>query len=91
MFAKLGGKKWKGGDVAKTFSKYFSLLYFGLNVPKTYVKAEDKPEWWPSTPKLHTARAFLRYHNLLLKPHTDLLNMSRNEGRQCIEVPEDLN
>ena len=51
MFAKLGGRKWKGGEIPKTLSKYFALLDFGLNAPKTYGKAEDKPAWWPKKPK----------------------------------------
>ena len=51
MFAKLGGRKWKGGGIAKTLSKYFALLDFGLNAPRTYGKAEDKPVWWPRRPK----------------------------------------
>jgi hypothetical protein len=51
MFAKLGGRKWKGGEIAKTLSKYFALLDFGRNAPKTYGKAEDKPVWWPKNPK----------------------------------------
>ena len=41
----------EGGDVAKTLSKYFSLLDFGLNAPKTYGKVKGKPEWCPSRPK----------------------------------------
>ena len=51
MFAKLGGRKWKGGEIAKTLSKYFALLDFGRNAWKTYGKAEDKPVWWPKNPK----------------------------------------
>ena len=51
MFAKLGGRKWKGGEIPKTLSKYFALLDFGCNAPKTYGKAEDKPVWWPKNPK----------------------------------------
>ena len=51
MFAKLGGRKWKGGDISKTLSKYFDLLGFGLNAPKAYDKEEDKPEWWLRSPK----------------------------------------
>ena len=51
MFAKIGGKNWKGGNVAKTLSKYFSMLDFGLNAQHTYGKAEDKPVWWPKRPK----------------------------------------
>ena len=51
MFAKMGGKKWKGGEIAKTLAKYFSLLGFGKNATKVYGKAEDKPAWWPKIPK----------------------------------------
>ena len=36
MFAKMGGKKWKGGEIAKTLAKYFSLLGFGKNSTKTW-------------------------------------------------------
>ena len=46
MFAKIGGKSWKGGEIAETLSKYFSLQDFGLNAGKTYGKKEDKPLWW---------------------------------------------
>ena len=42
MFAKLGGRKWKGGEIAKTLSKYFALLDFGRNPPMTYGKALNK-------------------------------------------------
>ena len=51
MFAKLGGRNWKGGEIAKIFSRYFALLDFGQNATKTYGKAEDKPVWWPRRPK----------------------------------------
>ena len=51
MFAKIGGKNWKGGEIAKTLSKYFSLLDFGLNAGKTYGKREGKPVWLPRRPK----------------------------------------
>jgi thioredoxin reductase len=36
MFAKMGGKKWNGGEIAKILAKYLSLLGFGLNASKTY-------------------------------------------------------
>ena len=52
MFAKIGGKNWKSGNVAKTLSKYFSMLDFGLNAQHTYGKAEDKPVWWPKRHKM---------------------------------------
>ena len=29
LFAKIGGKKWKGGEIHKILGKYFSLLGFG--------------------------------------------------------------
>ena len=51
MFAKIGGRKWKGGEFTKTLSKYFALLDFGLNAPKRYGKAEDKTGWRPKRPK----------------------------------------
>ena len=51
MFAKIGGRKWKGGEFTKTLSKYFALLDFGLNAPKRYRKAEDKTGWRPKRPK----------------------------------------
>jgi hypothetical protein len=46
MFAKMGEKKWRGGEITKTLAKYFSLLGFGKNSTKTYRKAEDKPALW---------------------------------------------
>ena len=51
MFAKIGGKNWKGGEISKTLSKHFSLLDFGLNAGKTYGKREGKPVWLPRRPK----------------------------------------
>ena len=57
MFAKLGGRNWKGGEMAKTLSRYFALLDFGKNAAKTYGKAEDKPVWWPRRPKWRKFRS----------------------------------
>ena len=57
MFAKMGGNKWKGGEITKTLSKYISLLGFGKNSTKVYGKAEDKPAWWPKIPKWKEFRA----------------------------------
>ena len=57
LFAKIGGKKWKGGEIHKILGKYFSLLGFGKNATKTYGKAEDKPAWWPKNPKWKDFRA----------------------------------
>ena len=51
MYARLGGRNWKGGEIAKIFSRYFELLDFGQNATKTYGKAKDKPVWWPRRPK----------------------------------------
>ena len=51
LFAKIGGKRWKGGDIAKTLSEYLKILGFGRNAPKAYGKDEDKPSWWPKKPK----------------------------------------
>ena len=51
LFAKIGGKKWKGGEISKTQSQYFKTQGFGLNAPKSYGKEEDKPVWWPKKPK----------------------------------------
>ena len=51
MFAKIGGKHWKGGEVLKTLGQYFAVMGFGLNAVKTYGKEEDKPAWWPRKPK----------------------------------------
>ena len=56
-FAKIKGKKWRGGEIAKTLAKYFSLLGFGKNATKVYGKAEDKPAWWPKIPKWKEFRA----------------------------------
>ena len=50
LFAKIGGKRWKGGDIAKTLSEYLKILGFGRNAPKAYGKDEDKPSWWPKKP-----------------------------------------
>ena len=50
LFAKIGGKRWKGGDIAKTLSEYLKILGFSRNAPKAYGKDEDKPSWWPKKP-----------------------------------------
>ena len=47
MFAKIGKRNWKGGEIAKVLGKYFALLGFGLNAKKSYGNAADKPAWWP--------------------------------------------
>ena len=51
MFAKIDTNNWKGANVAKTLSKYFTLLGFGTNNMKTYGKEEHKPVWWPRKPR----------------------------------------
>lgn len=51
MFAKVEGKKWKGGGISKTLSGYLALLNFGLNAKKAYGNIDDKPAWWPRRPK----------------------------------------
>ena len=51
LFAKIGGKKWKGGEIPKALSCYMKILGFGLNAPKAYGRIEDKPDWWPKKPK----------------------------------------
>lgn len=33
LFAKIGGKRWKGGEIAKSLSAYLKILGFGLNAP----------------------------------------------------------
>ena len=56
LFAKIGGKRWKGGDIAKSLSAYLRILGFGLNSPKAYGREEDKPSWWPKNPKWRNFR-----------------------------------
>jgi hypothetical protein len=51
MIFEIGGRGWKGGDIAKTLSEYLKILGFGRNAPKAYGKAEDKPSWWPKKPE----------------------------------------
>ena len=43
MFAKIGGKRGKGGEIPKTLSGYMKIIGFGLNAPKANGKDEDKP------------------------------------------------
>ena len=42
MFAKLGGRKWKGGDISKTLSKYFVCRALGSILPKHMAKRMPK-------------------------------------------------
>ena len=51
LFAKIGGRRWKGGEIAKTLSEYLKILGFGRNAAKAYGRDEDKPSWWPKKPK----------------------------------------
>ena len=50
LFAKTGGKRWKGGEIAKTLSEYLKILGFGRNAAKAYGRTEDNPSWWPKKP-----------------------------------------
>ena len=106
MFAKIGGKNWKGGEIPHTLSKYFSLLEFGLNATKTYGKAEDKPVWWPRRPKWKKSpsktgmeectlliRLLLEHHGIDANRH--YVNYPEEEGEvdsssDSDEEPEDL-
>ena len=47
MCAKIDTKIWKGANVAKTLSKYSTLLGFRTNNMKMYGKEQDKQVWWP--------------------------------------------
>ena len=57
MFAKLGGKQWKGTNVAKTLSTYMTLMGYGLNSKLTYGSKDDKTAWWPKRPKWKNFRS----------------------------------
>ena len=57
MFAKIGGKQWKGANVAKTLSDSMTLMGYGLNSKLSYGSKDDKPAWWPKRPKWKNFRS----------------------------------